>query len=146
MLCKEIEYTDYEGNVQKKKYYFNLNKAEVFKWLTVSGDYTLDKVLLRMAEERNARDIIQAFENLIKMSIGKRSIDGQRFEKSEEIQREFMESEAYSELFMELVTDGKKAAAFVNAIMPKNLQDEVNKIMKENPNGIPAEIRDYLPD
>lgn len=47
-----------------------------------------------------------------------KSSDGKRFEKSEEISKAFEQTEAYSELFMELVTDAEKAAAFINGIIP----------------------------
>lgn len=146
MLKKEITFTDYEGNARTKEYWFNLNKAEIIKWLTTNGDYTLDKALERIAKERNGRKIMETFDELIQMSIGEISLDGIRFQKSEDIKRAFVESEAYSVLFMELVTDAKKAAAFVNGILPSDLSDEIQKIMKDNPEGIPDELRDYLPD
>ena len=38
--------------------------------------------------------------------------------KSEEISNGFAQTEAYSQLFMELATDADAAAAFVNGIIP----------------------------
>lgn len=146
MLVKTIEFEDYNGNKLTENYYFNLNKAEVIKWLTTEGDYTLDKKLERLFKAGNGKELMKTFDELICSSYGIKSLDGKRFEKSDEILKAFKETEAYSVLFTELVTDAKKAADFVQAIIPKDMAAEIEKIMKENPEGIPAEIRDYLPN
>lgn len=143
MYKKTIEFTDYNDIVRKEDHYFHLNKAEVIKWLTTSGDYTLDKVLERLSTERNGKKIMEIFEDLIHRSYGRKSLDGRKFEKTEEIWNDFYQTEAYSVLFTELVTDAKKAADFVNRIIPKDLADEVEKIIKENPDGIPDAMKDY---
>lgn len=143
MYKKTIEFTDYSDVVRKEDHYFHLNKAEVIKWLTTSGDYTLDKVLERLSTERNAKKIMEIFEDLIHRSYGRKSLDGRKFEKTEEIWNDFYQTEAYSVLFTELVTDAKKAADFMNRIIPKDLADEVSKIIKENPDGIPDAMKDY---
>lgn len=145
MLKKTISFSDYNGNEVTKDFYFNLNKAEITKWLTTDGDYTLDKKLGRLFEAGNGKELMNTFDELIKSSYGIKSLDGLRFEKSEEILNSFVHSEAYSVLFMELVTDAKKAAQFINAIIPKDIAAEIERIMRENPEGIPAEIRDYIP-
>lgn len=143
MFVKKIEYTDYSGNKRTEEHYFNLNKAEIIKWLTTSGDYTLDKVLERLSNERNGKKIMDIFEDLIKRSYGRPSLDGRKFEKTEEVWQDFYQTEAYSVLFTELVTDAAKAAQFINKIIPSDLAVEVEKIIKENPDGIPAELKDY---
>ena len=104
MYVRKIQYTDFHGNKREDEFYFNLNKAEVIKWLTTTGDYTLDKVLQKVAKERNGKQIIEIFEDMLKMSYGKPSLDGIKFEKSDEIWDDFYRSDAYSELFTELVT------------------------------------------
>lgn len=146
MLKKSITFEDFNGNKLTKDYYFNLNKAEIIKWLTTDGDYTLDKKLERLFEAGNGKQLMETFDDLIRLSYGIVSLDGVRFEKSEEILNSFVHTDAYSVLFTELVTDAKKAADFINAIIPKDIAAEIDRIMKENPEGIPAEIRDYIPD
>lgn len=146
MLVKSITFDDYKGNKITKEFYFNLNKAEIIKWLTTDGDYTLDKKLERLFQAGNGKQLMETFDELIRTSYGIVSLDGIRFEKSEEILNSFVQTDAYSVLFTELVTDAKKAADFVQAIIPKDMAEEIEKIMKENPEGIPAEIRDYLPN
>lgn len=146
MLIKSITFEDYNGNEITKEFYFNLNKAEIIKWLTTEGDYTLDKKLERLFQAGNGKQLMETFDELIRTSYGIVSLDGIRFEKSEEILNSFVQTDAYSVLFTELVTDAKKAADFVQAIIPKDMAAEIEKIMEENPEGIPAEIRDYLPN
>lgn len=138
MFKKEIVFTDYDGNERKEDHYFNLNKAEVIKWLTTTGDYTLDKVLDRLSTERNGKKIMEIFEDLVRRSYGRKSLDGRKFEKSEDIWNDFYQTEAYSVLFTELVTDAKAAANFVNKIIPNDLANEVEKIVKDHPDGIPS--------
>lgn len=135
MLVKSITFKDYNGGERTEDYYFNLNKAEVIKWLTTTGDYTLDAVIERLSKEHNGSKIMEMFENLIRMSYGRKSLDGIRFEKSDEIWKDFYHTEAYSNLFVELVTDAKAASSFVNSIIPQDLADEVQKIMNNNPDG-----------
>lgn len=146
MLSKKIEFMDYDGQQREGTFYFNLNKAETIMWMTTTGEYTLDKVLLRLSQERNGRRIMEIFEDLIHRSYGRKSLDGIRFEKSEELWLEFFQSEAYSNLFSEIVMDAKKAADFVNGIIPKQMAEEVQKALIENKDGLPAELKDYVSD
>lgn len=145
MLVKKIKYTDYNGVEREEEFYFNLNKAEIIKWLTTNGNYTIDAVLEKMIKTENVKDMINEFETLIMMSYGVKSLDGKRFIKSQEVKDEFHDSEAYSVLFMELVSDASKAADFFNKICPPDLASEVNKIMAEHPEQIPEVVRDYMP-
>ena len=145
MLCKRIRFVDYDGNEREEEHYFNLNKAEIIEWITSKdGSYTIDRYIEQVQKEHNIKEMMETFKDLIYRSYGKKSLDGRRFIKTEEVKQEFMETEAYSVLFTELVTDAQKAAAFFNEVVPKDLADEINKILQENPNGIPAEVKDYL--
>lgn len=146
MLKKSIDFEDYNGEKVTKDFYFNLNKAEIIKWGTTDGNYSLVDKLESLFKANKGRQIMEIFDELIRLSYGEVSLDGMRFVKSEEILNSFIQTEAYSVLFMELVTDAKKAADFIKAIIPKDIATEVEKIMKENPEGIPDNIREYLPD
>lgn len=140
MYVEKIKYVDYNGHEREEECAFNLNEAEIVEWLTTTGDYTLDKKLERVAKERNGKEIMATFKDLIYRSYGKVSLDGRRFDKTEETKLDFMETPAYSVLFMRLVTDAHAAADFVNKIIPKDLAERVNAILKENEGKSPAEI------
>ena len=47
-----------------------------------------------------------------------KSPDGRRFIKTQEVKDAFVETEAYSQIFMELSTDATAASVFVNGIVP----------------------------
>lgn len=145
MYIKTIKFKDYNGNERIEEHYFHLSKAEVIKWLTTSGDYTLDKVMERLSTERNGKKIMDIFEDLIKRSYGRPSLDGRKFEKNDEIWADFYQTEAYSDLFTELVTDAKAASTFFNKILPMDMSNELEKIIKENPDAISDAVRDYVP-
>ena len=61
---------------------------------------------------------MEAFTSIIRKAYGVKSPDGKRFIKSDELSDEFMQTEAYSDLFMTLITDAQAAADFVNGVMP----------------------------
>lgn len=143
MLKKTVKYTDYEGKERTDDVYFHLNKGEIIDLLTTSGDYTLDKVLEKIASEKNGKKSVKFFKNLLKKSYGVKTLDG-RFEKSKKNWRKFISTEAYSIIFTEIVTDAKKAADFVNGIIPSDLAAEIEKIVKENPDGVPDSLKDYI--
>lgn len=144
MLVKKIKYEDFRGETREDEFLFNMNKAEVFMWLTCNGGYTLDELLRKLQKDARGKDIMQIFESLILQAYGEISVDGLRFEKSEELSKKFKETNAYAELFVELVTDAKKAGEFITEIIPKNIADEIDKIIDENPDAIPDEMKDYL--
>lgn len=117
MLKKTITYTDYDGVERTEDFYFNLSKAEIAEMeLSTAGG--LDKTINRIVAEQDGKRIIALFKDLVLKSYGKKSDDGRRFIKSQELRDEFSQTEAYSDLFMELATDADAAAAFVNGIVP----------------------------
>lgn len=118
MLKKTITYTDYDGNERTEDFYFNLTKAECTE-LELSAEGGLTKMLQKIVAERDGKRIVEAFKDLILRAYGQKSLDGRRFVKSPELREEFSQTEAYSQLFMELSTDADAAAAFANGIIPQ---------------------------
>ena len=124
MLKKLITYTDYNGVERTEPFYFNLSKAELMEMeLGVTGGMTemLDKIIAA----KDAPSLMKTFKEMIMKSYGIKSDDGKRLIKSEELSIAFTQTEAYSVLFMELITDDKAAADFVNGIIPNEIQAEV---------------------
>lgn len=121
MLKKAITYTDFEGVERTENFYFNLMQAELAEMeLTTPGGFATH--LQRIAESNDGKQIISTFKEILFKAYGQKSDDGRRFIKSPELSRDFEQTEAYSVLFMELVTNAEAGAAFVNGLMPAQLQ------------------------
>ena len=73
------------------------------------------------------------------MAYGVKSDDGKRFIKNERLREEFASSEAYSVLFMEIVTDADAAAKFINAVIPAGLIEEAANTARQEPLAIQTE-------
>lgn len=130
MLKLTRTYTDYNGAERTEDFYFNFSKAELTeKHLSTEGG--LDVLLKKIVDSQDHEEIVKTFKDIILKSYGKKSEDGKRFMKSEEISREFEECPAYSDLFMELSTDSDAASKFVNGIMPPDWEKEIEKAKKE---------------
>lgn len=129
MLKKTITYEDFNGVERKEDFYFNLSKAEIMEMQfgTVGG---LDVMLKKIIDAKDVKSIMDTFKMLILKAYGIKSDDGRRFIKSEEIAKEFEQTEAYSILYMKLASDDNAAAEFVNGIIPKDVATEVSNQMK----------------
>lgn len=128
MLKKTITYTDYDGNERSEEHYFNLSKAELIE-MRFKENGGLDKYIEKIISEQDNSKLMGLFKDIVLKSYGQKSLDGKRFIKSEELTNEFIQTEAYSELFVELM-DAEKCAEFINAIIPKDLLDESNNQAK----------------
>lgn len=120
MLKKTITYTDYNNTERTEDFYFNMTRAELMEMeLGTTGGMT--DMIQKIVAAQDAPAIIKIFKDLVLKAYGEKSADGKRFIKSEEISTAFAQTEAYSQLFMELATDADKAAAFVNGIVPSDV-------------------------
>lgn len=130
MLKKTITYEDYNGNTRKEDFLFNLTKTELMKWdLKTPGG--LAAKLERITQKFDVPELTSFIEALIDNSYGIKSDDGVRFIKDEKLSTMFRQTEAYDQLFVELLSDEKKTAAFINGILPKELMEEVAKKNKD---------------
>ena len=120
MLKKVITYTDYDGETRTETHWFNLTKAEILEMelLTVGG---MEKMIQNIIETQDVPSLVKLFKTLIDKSYGVKSPDGKRFIKNPEDLKEFKETEAYSELFMELATDSDAASKFIEGIVPSGI-------------------------
>lgn len=124
MLKKRITYTDYNGEERTEDFYFNLSKAEIMEMeMGVTGGLT--ELIKKVMATKDVPSVMKIFKDLILRAYGEKSADGKRFMKSEELSREFSQTEAYSILFMELATNADEAAKFVNGIIPADLAKQM---------------------
>lgn len=123
MIKKTITYTDYSGNERTEDFYFNLSNAEIME-MEMSTTGGLAEMIQKIVAAKDSPAIIKIFKELVLKAYGEKSPDGKRFIKSEELSIAFSQTEAYSQLFMELATDADAAAKFVNGIVPSNMSNQ----------------------
>ena len=121
MLKKTIKYTDYDGNEREEDFYFNLSKAEITE-MELSKEGGMSEYIKKISATQNGPELIKLFKDIIIKSYGEKSLDGKRFIKNKELTEAFTQTEAYSELFIELASNADEAVKFINGIMPKNMK------------------------
>ena len=117
MLKKTITYIDYNGTERKEDFYFNLSKAEIME-MEMGTTGGMVEMINKIVAAQDAPAIIDMFKKMILKAYDEKSADGKRFIKSKELSEAFSQTEAYSQLFMELATDADAASKFVNGIVP----------------------------
>ena len=131
MLKKTITFENFDGEKITEDFYFNLSKAELIE-LEMSTNEGFEKTIERIVKTKTYSEMVDIFKSLILKSYGVKSTDGRRFIKSKEMAIEFSQTNAYSELFMELATNDEEATKFINGLMPKELVAEAQKALNES--------------
>ena len=131
MYKKTITYKDYNDVERTETFYFNLSEAELHQMeFGVQGTYSA--MIQKIMDTHDTPTLIKIFQDLIEQCYGVKSVDGRRFRKYDEnghrLFNEFKETEAYSILYMELATDAKAAADFVNGVLPSGLSEKYKDV------------------
>jgi len=139
MLKKTIKYTDYNGVVREEQFMFHLTKAELME-MEMGTTGGLAEQIQRIVESQDSASIIKIFKDIILKAYGEKSADGKRFIKINDagvpLSVGFSQTEAYSQLFMELATDADAASNFIKGIIPADIDisDEKIKAITEQNN------------
>jgi hypothetical protein len=130
VISKTIAFDGYDGKRHTREYFFHLNKAELTE-MGLSRTEGMDVYIKRVIAAEDTAALFATLKEFLIKAVGVPSSDGVRFAKTspsgEELWLEFIESEAYSELFIELVKDPTQMAQFLLGILPKDMQDEIKK-------------------
>lgn len=127
MYKKTITYPSYDGVELTEDFYFNMNRAEILE-MELSTEGGLENMIKKIMDAQDLVSLSKYFKKIILMSYGEKSPDGKRFIKVRPDGTrpcdEFAQTEAYSQLYVELATDAQAAADFVNGIIPSEYADE----------------------
>lgn len=138
MLKKTIKYTDWNGNEREEDFLFNITEAELREMeYSVVGGYT--GIIQKIMQSQDVPSIMKIFKDFIFKTYGEKTPDGRRFIKSEELSIEFSQTQAYSNLYVELSTDPVAAAEFIKGVLPENIRAQIEENEKKE------EARDKLP-
>lgn len=117
-----ITYVDFAGETRTEDFYFNISRAELIE-MQYSVEGGMSAWLETAVKRQNHNELMNFITNFILKSYGERSADNRRFIKKDEngrpLSRFFEETDAYSELLMELGSDMDKLIAFINEVIPK---------------------------
>lgn len=123
MIKKTITYTDLNGIERKEDFYFGLRKDELMDMeLGTTGGFS--DMVQKIIDAKDQPALMRLFKDFVLKSYGIKSDDGRRFIKSDKIREEFEQMEAYSIIYMELLTDAKAAAEFVNGVVPADIAQQ----------------------
>ena len=125
MLERTFTYTGFDGKEYKDKWYFFLSKADLLE-IHLGSFVGLDVLMKRLIDTQNGKEIMAIIKEIILKSVGRPSADGKRFVRNDEIRDEFYQTDAYSQLFEELVMDGAKAMDFLRAVVPSELAQKIS--------------------
>lgn len=128
MIKKSISYKDFNGNDRTDIFYFNINEAEALELRFMHGDFQETISYLNglqasedtdtfTLDEKYGRELWSIFTEILEKSVGRKSADGRLFVKNDDVKAEFTQSNAMSQLLIELLSDTNKASAFVNGLM-----------------------------
>ncbi len=143
MLKKTITFEDFEGNMITEHFYFNLNKGELTEMAAEMGD-GLEESIRKMVETKDAVNLISTLKGILKRAYGIRSEDGRRFIKTDQAWEEFEQTNAFGELFFELVTDVKKLSDFVVGMLPGDFDEKMAQLQAKQAEN--SELTVLLPE
>ena len=133
MLTKTVKYTDYNGNERTETLNFHLTKAEIAE-MELSMPGGMSATIQRIIEAQDTKELIAIFKDLLLRSYGVKSPDGRRFIKNDKVKTEFVECPAFSDIFMDMVTNDELAAEFVNGVIPDTMKKRFAEIASNKSN------------
>lgn len=128
MIKKTAVYTDFNGNERTEDCYFHFSEPEILELETSTEGGFFTKTVNDIINAKDGLKLSILMKDLMLKAYGIKTPDGKRFIKSEEISKEFSQTQAFSTLFMELITNEQSAADFVNVLVPSSFA----KIVKDN--------------
>lgn len=133
MLKKTIKYKAWDGTEVEEEFFFNVTKAELIDLEMSSGREGFEARMQRLIQEKNSQEIYKILRDIILDAYGKpTTIDGvKRFVKNQDVRDEFVQSGAFSELIMEMMTDPTQAALFIENSFPQDMVKAARKEIDE---------------
>ena len=129
MLKKTVTYTDYNGVERTEAFYFHYNEAEILD-MEMSTEGGFAERIQKIIDAKDQVSLMQVIKKFVIDAYGVKSEDGKRFIKNDAVRTEFLESPAYSQIWMELVMDDEIAADFINNVIPSGMKEKLEGLIK----------------
>ena len=133
MIKKTVTYKDYNGVERTEPFYFHYTEAELLD-MEMSTEGGFAERVKRIIDAKDQTSLLKVIKQFVLDAYGVKSEDGRRFIKNAEVKEAFVECPAYSEIYMDLLSDDKIAAEFVNGVVPDNMRDRLTKMVAKNNN------------
>lgn len=130
MLTKTITYTDFNDNERTEDFYFHLSEREIMN-LHTKYDGGLDGAIEAMVQSNDIHELLAVLQEIILLSYGVKSADGKSFVKSDEVKQQFEYSAAFSELYLDLLSDEQNAVDFIKNLLPTKAQKRIEELEAE---------------
>ena len=129
MLKKTVTYTDYNGVERTEAFYFHYNEAEILD-MEMSTEGGFAERIQKIIDAKDQISLMQVIKKFVIDAYVVKSEDGKRFIKNDAVRTEFLESPAYSQIWMELVMDDEIAADFINNVIPSGIKEKLEGLIK----------------
>lgn len=127
MFKKTVSYTDYNGVERTESYHFHFSEAEILDMeMSVEGGFA--ERIQTIIDANDKTSLMKVIKKFVIDAYGVKSEDGKRFIKNDEVKTAFLESPAYSKIWMELVTNDQVAADFINNVVPADMKEQLAAI------------------
>lgn len=141
MFKHTVEYVDFNGSQRKEDLYFHLSLPEVTRLEAEIGK-PLEEHIKELTTNQKLNDLLAFLERMMLNSYGQKTSDGKSFHKSKDIRDAFEYSNAYAEVFEQMMTDPDLARKFgenvadngktkKNQIAPKVVENDFKGLSKE---------------
>lgn len=127
MLIKRIKSENFiTGEMEEKEFRFHLSKPEILDLEFESNEKLTEKIKVIIAK-KDTDTIYRIFKELICKSYGEVSEDGSRFIKIDSngnpLYLNFLQTDAYSQMFDEMLSSETAITEFIKGILPKGFTE-----------------------
>lgn len=131
MYTIKQEYEDFNGNKRERTFHFNINKAEAIK-LEISTTGGITNKIAKLVEKQDVPEIGRILDEIVDLSYGEPSDDGERFIKSKELTEAFKQTNAYAEIYIKILSSEETFAEFLKGILPRDIQKQIDANQLKN--------------
>jgi hypothetical protein len=131
MIKKTVTYKDLNGKERTETFYFHYFESEIMD-MEMSEEGGLAERIQRIIDAKDQPSLLKVIKKFVIDAYGVKSDDGRRFDKSQTVKEAFVECPAFSKIYMELLTDDKAAAEFVNRVVPEDMKETLAAIAAKN--------------
>lgn len=111
MFKHTVEYKDFNGNDRKEDVYFHLSLPEVVRLEAEIGKPLQDHIK-ELTTNQDLNKLLAFLEKLMLNAYGQKTTDGKSFHKSKELRDAFEYSNAYAEVFEQVLLNPELARKF----------------------------------